>query len=132
MLGCGGEGVLECDWLIVEILDGEFRDRLEDGAVGQLRNLKFDIHLWKLKDLYYYLNAFLRNLQELVRIPSTNPLRQASPLLLKPLLPTSARIATLWYIIERYLPLFHSLDMYQDEVVWWGRMEYDGGWIIGY
>ena len=34
MLGCGGEGILECDGLIVEILDGKFRDRLEDGAVG--------------------------------------------------------------------------------------------------
>jgi len=58
--------------LLVELLDREFADGLEDGVVGELWDLKFDIHLWKLKDLYYYLNAFPRNLQELFRIPSAN------------------------------------------------------------
>ena len=34
MLRCGGEGVLESNWLIVELLNGEFGDGLEERAVG--------------------------------------------------------------------------------------------------
>ena len=53
--------VFEGDWLLVELADSELFDGFEDRVVRHLRNTKFDIHLWKLMDFYYYLNAFPQN-----------------------------------------------------------------------